>query len=164
MAGEAIFAKNEKLEQARLKRQYITTLVTVAGSATLGSVLISTDLGSAVQPYWEASTGVQPTVTADLGANFTTLNSEAAPSSMGILVACGDARKLVAVRATVVSSATMTAGVATFAGASTSGVTAALSTAVNGGQNVAFSVSCTGLNFNLAATSTFLLEVWYDAQ
>lgn len=163
--SEAIFSKNEKLEQARLKRQYIATLITVAGSATLANVVISSDLGNAVQPYWEAVSGVQPLTPLDTGATFATLDSEAAPSSMGILIMCGDAKVCpFKPRVTNITSGTMTAGVVTLAGASTSGVTVP-NTIVGGlgGRNLAFSISCTALNFQAAATSTFLLEAWYDA-
>lgn len=154
--SEAIYTKNEKLEMQRLKRQYAATLVTVTGSATLANILISTDLGTAIQPFFETVSGVQPTPT-DSGATFTTLDSEAVPGVMGILVNCGDAVRMVTKpRVTNITSATMTAGVVTLAGASTSGVTLL--------GNLAFTISCTTLNFNLAATTTFLLEYWYDTK
>lgn len=161
--SEAVFTKNEKLEQARIKRQYIATLITVTGSATLANIVIASDLGSAVQPYYELVSGVQPTTPLDTGSTFATLDSEAAPGIMGILVMVGDAKSVpFKPRVTNITSASMTAGVVTLAGASTSGVTAPLTTAQFGGRNLAFSISCTALNFNAAATSSFLLEAWYD--
>jgi len=156
MSG-ASFTKNEALEQQRLKRQYIAFVGTLTGNATLASITGGTDLGAlGAKLYWEASSGVQPTITEDTGANFTTLDSEAAPAVIGCLVRCGDALRMIGKpRVTVISSAAMTAGVVTLAGASTSGVTAS--------GNLAFSISCTTLDLDANTnTHTFLVECWYD--
>ncbi len=159
MSGLASYHKNESLNQMNLKRKYGMFVVTLNGSATLANITTSTDVGAAgAKVYAETISGTQPTITEDTGANFVAIDSEAAPSVVGILVRCGDALRMIGKpRVTVVSSATMTAGVSTLAGTSLSGVTAL--------GNLAFTVSCTTLDLDSGtATTTFLVEFWYDAQ
>lgn len=159
MTGLTPYNKNESLNQMQTKRRYGAFVGTLNGSATLASITTSTDVGAAgAKIYCETVSGVQPTITEDTGANFATLDSEAAPAIVGVLVRCADAKAMVAKpRITVVSSASMTAGVTTLAGASTSGVTAS--------KNLAFTISCTGLDLDAGtATHTFLVEYWYDAE
>ena len=109
-------------------------------------------------PYVESS--VQPTP-ADTGANFPTLDSNAAPSTFGVVVYVQDAARILRVETLplTISSAQMTAGVTALAnlyGASNTGVTAS--------KNLAFVVSCTGLDLDSAIQNhVFDLMIHYES-
>ena len=93
---------------------------------------------------------------ADSGATFPTLDSNAAPAVIGSVIYCQDADILVLqeVPTALITSATMTAGVVSKRGASTTGISVS--------YNICTSISCTTLDLeSAAATSTFYLRtIW----
>lgn len=124
----------------------------------------TTDGGGGVVPYIESSLAIYP-VPADTEMGFGTLDSDAAPFVMGLGLYCQDAIavKEVSVPAgTIYNSGTaMSAGVVTLKGNSTpAGFTTTK-------RNVAFTVSCTGLDGTTAspAFATFWVKIcWRRAK
>lgn len=148
------FLKNSRAENTRLKRRHVTSVVTLTASTTPANITATTDMPGALYAYVETSG--QPTPV-DSGATFGTLDSNAAPSTVGILFTGGDAKAHVSARATVISSASMTAGTFTKVGASSSGVTLS--------KNNALVMSCAGLDLDANANvHQVLVELWYDAE
>lgn len=145
------FLKNERLEQNRLKRKYLATVVTLNGNTTPANITASTDMPGGVDVYLTQAAALA----ADAGSNIPSLQQTTAPAVIAILTRSGDLRAAVATRVTVISSATMTGGVATRYGTSSTGVSAL--------GNGAITISCTALDLDAAnATHTFLLEQWFD--
>lgn len=114
--------------------------VNLVGHTSVGSINAYTNAQDGVFAYVEA-TG-QPTPV-DSGATFGTLDSNAAPSTCGVLVMDGNfERYLDTTLPFNITSAQMTAGTITKAGASTTGLTAS--------GNLAIVVSCTTLDLDSA--------------
>lgn len=135
------FNKSSILTDADIFQRRFAAKITLVGSTVLTNLNAYSD-NSAVIPYVEIN-GVQPTP-ADSDANFGTLDSNAAPSTTGILVLCQDAVELIS--ATVppesIVSGSMTAGVTTRKGGALIGSTTS--------YNLAYVVSCTGLDLDSA--------------
>lgn len=146
------FVKSEQLEDYRLKLGWVYTLVTLNGHTTAANIT-ATSSNPGVKVFVEAAS--VPTPTEDTQTNFVSIDSNAAPAVVGILTLCYDAATFLNAQASVVSSASMTAGVVTKAGSSTSGVTSTL-------KNLAFTVSCTALDLDASiASHVFQLEQFY---
>lgn len=151
----APFNHNDDMENARLKRKRLEGIITLTGNTTLASCTVTSDIPG-VRAYIETTSGANPTF-ADTGALLPQLQSESAPSTVGIVALCGDAKRFDYGRVTVISSASMTAGTVSKYGASSSGVTAS--------KNLSVLVSCTGLDLDsAAATTTFFLELFYEQE
>lgn len=159
MASDVELA-DSSLEASRLRYREVNALATLYGNTTAASIAGGSDVTN-IKVYVESSG--QPTPV-DSGANFGTLDSNAAPSVIGILVltgltvATGNALRVVNVEipALSITSASMTAGVVSLKGASSTGVTAS--------GNIAFTVSCTGLDLSVdaaIANSSFNVIVSY---
>jgi len=157
MAADVEFG-DASLEASRLRLRECNALVTFNANTTPANIVIYSDV-TAIKMY--AETSGQPTPV-DSGANFGTLDSNAAPTTVGLLVltgqtvATGNALRVVDifVPTTGIQSAAMTAGVVTLAGASTTGVTAS--------GNIAAVISCTGLDGDANTnTTTFNVIVRY---
>lgn len=135
------------VEQVAQRNFELFVRCTLVGSTTVANITAFSEASDGVLVYAEA-TG-QPTP-ADAGANFGTLDSNAAPSTVGVLVMDGYFERLDEAVVVNVSSAQMTAGVVTKAGASTTGITAS--------GNIAVVVSCTTLDLDSAiANHSFTL-------
>lgn len=93
---------------------------------------------------------------ADSDAGFPSLDSNAAPAVIGSVIYCENTNLIVVqeVPTALISSASMSAGVVTKRGASSTGISAS--------KNLCTSISCTGLDLESAAgTHTFFLHtIW----
>lgn len=146
------FLKSEQLENYRLKLGYVHALLTFNSHTTPASITTSSN-NAGVKMY--AETSGQPTVSEDTQTNFGTLDSNAAPTTVGILAMCKDAAEFFHAQGSVVGTSTMTAFTYTKAGSSTTGVTALLS-------NLAIVGSLTTLDGDLQiAANVFQLELFY---
>jgi len=150
-------------EYGRLSERLLRFEVTIYGSATLANIkaaVTSTSGFNAVKVY--VASDVQPT-SIDTTANFPVLVSNAAPSTVAVLINSGDVKKILSVNTlplTISPTGTMTGGVTAnptnlFGNANT-GVTLAT-------KNGAFTIACTGFAFNTANTIKFTVEVRYEA-
>lgn len=139
--NRAGFARSA-VEQVALKNFELFIRVTLVGNTVVANLSAFTDAGDGALAYVEA-TG-QPTP-ADTGATFGTLDSNAAPSTVGILVMDGFFERLDDASVVNISSAQMTAGVVTKVGASSTGITAS--------GNIAVVVSCTTLDLDSATAN-----------
>lgn len=158
MAADVEF-NDASLEAARLRLRTVCAQITLNSNTNVALITGYTDVTN-VKIYYE--TNVQPTPV-DTGATFGTLDSNAAPSTVGLLiltgntVATGNAYRIVDVRVpvpTISTTAGMTAAVPSLAGLSTTGVT------VSG--NIAVVLSCTGLDLDsISGTNTFWVYVDY---
>lgn len=139
------------LEKLNIKRKAFSLKVSIRGSTTEGSItaeiLNSPDAGARI---WLSS----QSATAPSDANFASLLSAGSPTIIGVYLTVGDARYLhdVTVPVNSIRSASMTAGVITNKGA-TSAI--AGNSGVTSGKNLAFQVSCTVLQANLALNHEF---------
>lgn len=141
------------LEDFRLKLGYVYTLFTLTANTTQASISLKSK-NPGVLGFLEVGLddGVQSTV--DSGNTFGTLDVDADPCVIGVIVKGGDAAELYEARTTKVSSAALTAGTPTFCGASSSGVTLL--------KNLAVTVSLAGIDAD-ANTNVhkFSQEFWY---
>lgn len=137
------FTTNAGLEAARLAVREIVAMITVYGNTVVASITAGTNV-TGVIPYVEAAG--QPTPV-DSGANFGTLESGADPSTVGILALTGTASRIIDIYVPTqgIVSAVMTTGAITKKGDSSTGVTAS--------GNIAFVVSCAGLQIDAAITN-----------
>ena len=152
---------DSSLEASRLRLREVNALVTFNSNTTPASITGYTDVSN-IKIYYETSG--QPTPV-DSGANFGTLDSNAAPTTLGLLVltggtvATGIAQRVVDIRvptSTIISASgtPMTAGVISLKGASSTGVTAS--------GNIAAVISCTGLDGDSdISTTTFNVIITY---
>lgn len=137
------------LEQQAQRNFELFVRVTVVGSTTVANITAFTEASDGILAYVEA-TG-QPTP-ADAGANFGVLDSNAAPSTVGILLMDGFFERVDEAVVVNISSAQMTAGVVSKVGNATTGITAS--------GNIALVVSCTTLDLDSAvANHSFTLIV-----
>jgi len=158
------FLKSGPIETQNIQIRRIAVKVTLIGNTVKTSIYGNTDTPD-TRAYVEIN-GVQPSTSGtgalfleDAGATFGTLDSDAAPSTIGILLKVGDAIELVKaeVPTLTISSNAMTAGVITKAGASTTGVTAS--------NNIAFVVSGTNLDLDADVSNhIFWVDVTYKAK
>ena len=130
-------------------------------------VILGTNVAADIKAYAEedttfypfVETNVQPTAAiaaVDNAANLPTLDSNAAPSKIGLIVAVGDAKRLLRVEILPlsISSGTMTAGVVALAdlyGASNTGVST--------NKNICLAINTTGLQID-AGVATTKFGVW----
>lgn len=155
--------KSSGLDNALWKTHDLWVLGTLLSAAADTNVRGYTDTQDA-NLYLEIG-GVQPSnavastsvlYLADAGAGFPTLDSNAAPAIIGSVIYCQDADQLIIqeVPTALIVSGTMTAGVVTKRGASSTGISAS--------YNICTSISCTNLDLDSgAATSTFYLHtIW----
>lgn len=129
--------------------------ITVVGDAALANIKTTFEFPE-IKSY-VATTG-QPTVTEDATANFPALVSNAAPSTIGILALVGDAERLIDVYSPNATWSSPVANAdfhwkANAGAASTPGVTANF--------NLAFTMECANVNFNVAGTHSFDVVIWY---
>lgn len=139
---------------------YIATVygrIVLVGDTTAANITAYPLYNSQMLPFVESN--VQPTARADAidpDNNFPTLDSNAAPSTVGIILQVGDAEAVVDIQIPTLSiaSLSMTAGVPSLYGVSNTGITPA--------KNICFVVSCTGLDLDSAvANSLFDVLVTY---
>lgn len=153
MSNVVKYVSDPLLESLRIAVRQVECVVTLNGNTTPASITTSTNMPTGVICY--AETSGQPTPV-DAGANFGTLDSNAAPSTVGILVLTSTAIRIVDIYVPTlgITSAQMTAGVISLNGASTTGITAS--------GNIAFVVSCTNLDLDSAiADHKFPLVIRY---
>lgn len=155
--------KSTGLENAELRTHELWTFCTLLSAVSDVDVRGYTDtqdsnlyleIGSAQPSNAVATTSVL--YLADAGAGFPTLDSNAAPAVIGSVIYCADAETFVLqeVPTALITSGTMTAGVVTKRGASSTGISAS--------YNLCTSISCTNLDLESGvATSTFFLHtIW----
>ncbi len=160
----APFLKSGPIETQNIQLKRIAVKCTLVGSTTAANIYGNTDTAD-TRAYVEIG-GVQPSTSGtgallleDSDANFGTLDSNAAPSTVGVLLKVGDALGIVSatVPTLTISSAQMTAGVVSLKGASTTGVTAS--------NNIALLVSCTTLDLDSAIENhSFWVDVVYKSK
>lgn len=152
MAQAIEFTTAAGLEGARLGIREIVAFIDLYGASEAGSVAAGTNV-TGVIPY--VATLSQPTPV-DSGANFGTLDSTADPTTIGVLALTGFAKRIVDIYVPNqgITSASMTAGAITKCGASNTGITAS--------GNIAFVVSCVGLDLDSAiVTHSFPIVIKY---
>lgn len=156
ISDDIITMSDEIIVQVIIRGNTNDTLIAPVTNA--GGVVAYVEIGG-VQP---STSGTGLLYLQDADANFGALDSNADPSSIGLLVLCGDARTPVAVATGSApepvlevlrkpSAATLTI---TNRGGSTNGVTTS--------KNLAFTISCAGLDFDSGVTNyEFLFRVVY---
>lgn len=147
-------------EELGVKNRQLSFEVTLFGSTTLASTTGFSNAPVGVQVWTQATSATAPST-----ANFASLLSSATPTVIGIYVKDGKAVKLnnVTILAATIQSASMTAGVVTFKGATTTAALGTISTGVDSLGNLAFQVSCTGVDLDAAAINhKFSCVVNYD--
>ena len=147
-------------EALGVKNRLLTFEVTLFGSTTLASTTGFTNAPVGVQVWTQATSATAPT-----DANFASLASNVAPSVIGLYVLDGRAVKLnnVIIDANSIQSASMTATVITWKGATTAAALGTKSTGVTTTGNLAFQVSCTTVDLDAAALNhKFTVTVDYD--
>jgi hypothetical protein len=145
------------IEQQAIMNARLSFKVKLIGNTTAASVTAGTTANDGIRVWLEAASLSAPT-----NANFSGLQSSATPTVIGIYIEDGHAIRLggVTVPVNSIRSASMTAGVITNTG-ETSAISG--STGVTDDGNLAFQVSCTGLDVNAAAIDhEFNVEVTYD--
>lgn len=145
------------IEQQAIMNARLSFKVKLIGNTTAASVTAGTTANDGISVWLEAASLSAPT-----DANFSGLQSSATPTVIGIYIEDGSAIRLggVTVPVNSIRSASMTAGVITDKGVASA---IAGSTGVTTSQNLAFQVSCTGLDVNAAAIDhEFNVEVTYD--
>ena len=143
-------------EEVGVKNRSLSFKVTLFGSTTLGSTTGYTNAPVGIQVWTQATSATAPSA-----ANFASLVSSGTPTVVGIYLLDGRATKLnkVTIDALSIQSASMTASVITWKGIT--GTPA--STGITSDGNVAFQVSCTGLDLDAAALNhSFTCCVDYD--
>lgn len=139
---------------------YVATVygrIVLVGSNVVANINAFPLFNKDMLPFVEA-TG-QPTAAADAvdpDNNFPVLDSNAAPSTVGIILAVGDASSVIDIQIPTlsISSLSMSAGVPSLFGVGNTGITPA--------GNICFVVSCTGLQLDAAvANSLFDVLVTY---
>ncbi len=143
-------------EELGVKNRLLSFEVTLFGSTTLASTTGYTNAPVGVQVWSQATSATAPT-----DANFASLVSSATPTVIGLYVLDGRATKLnsVTIDAGSIQSASMTATVITRKGVTGSPA----STGVTTSGNLAFQVSCTGVDLDAAAINhKFTVTVDYD--
>ena len=160
----APFLKSGPIETQNIQLKRIAIKCTLVGNTNAALIYGNTDTAD-TRAYVEVG-GVQPSAgetgalyLEDSGANFGPLDSNAAPSTVGVLLKVGDALEIVSatVPTLTISSAQMTAGVVSLKGMSTTGVTAS--------RNIALVVSCTTLDLDSAvANHSFWVDVVYKSK
>jgi len=153
MANTVKYSNNLYLESLKTGVRQVDCMITLNGNVVAANITTGTNMPGGVICY--AETSGQPTPD-DPGANFGTLDSNAAPSTVGILIFTSTAKRIVDIQVPTLGiiSSQMTAGVVTLAGNSNTGVTAS--------GNIAFVVSCTTLQLDFASvTHTFPIIVKY---
>ncbi len=147
-------------EELGVKNRLLTFEVTLFGSTTLASTTGFTNAPVGVQVWTQATSATAPS-----DANFASLVSSATPTVIGLYVLDGRATKLnnVIIDANSIQSASMTAAVITWKGASTSASLGTKTTGVTTTGNLAFQVSCTAVDLDSAALNhKFTVTVDYD--
>lgn len=147
-------------EEVGAKNRLLSFEVTLFGSTTLASTTGFTNAPVGVQVWTQATSATAPSA-----ANFASLVSSATPTVIGIYVLDGRATKLnnVIIDANSIQSASMTASSITWKGATTSAALGTKSTGVSSDGNLAFQVSCTGVDLDAAAINhKFTVTVDYD--
>lgn len=160
----APFLKSGYIETQNIQIKRIAVKCTLVGNTVKASIYGNTDTPD-TRAYVEIN-GVQPSTGGagalfleDAGATFGTLDSDAAPSTIGVLLKVGDAIEIVSVTVPTltISSNAMTAGVVTLKGTSSTGVTAS--------SNIAFVVSGTSLDLDADVSNhSFWVDVVYKSK
>lgn len=157
---------NDALNTDELRTHDLWHFVTMVEGAVKADPRAYTDTTNGAMIYIEIS-DTQPSSSvavssllylADSGANFPTLDSDAAPAVIGSVIYAGNAGSLIVqeVPTSLITSATMTAGVVSKYGASNTGISVS--------KNICTSISCTGLDLvGGTATSTFWLHTLYKS-
>lgn len=145
------------LEQQAVMNHRLSFKVKLIGNTTAASVTGGTTANDGARVWLESNSTSAPS-----NANFSGLQSSATPTVIGIYIEDGKAVRLhgVTVPVNSIRSASMTAGVITNKGA-----TSAISgnTGITSDGNIAFQISCTGMDVNAAAIDhEFTVEVAYD--
>ncbi|SRR5258706_1545175 len=151
---------NPSNEETAVKNKRLAVQVTLVGNTTAASITAVTS-GSPGFAVWTEQTST----TAPSDANFASLLSTATPTIVGLYITDGYAVRLnkVTCDAAAILSASMTAGVVTYKGATNTAASGSGRTGVTSGGNIAFQVSCTTLKLTAASqTHQFSLDVEYD--
>lgn len=114
--------KSSDLESFRLRLGHVFSLFTITGNTTDANSS-ATSANPGVLLYIEEGTDSGDPTVADSGNGFTTLDDDASPAVVGVLVMCGDADTFYDAYVRKFSG-DLTSQACTKAGASTTGVTA----------------------------------------
>lgn len=154
--------KRSQNEERAVKNKPLAIQVTLIGSTTTDACIGFSNSPDGVEIYTEASS-----LTAPSNANFSGLQSAATPTVIGVYVRSGVAKKVnrAAVDALTIFSASMTAGVITLKGDAAPSGYGSNSVGVTDDGNIAFQVSCTGVDLNAASINhKFTFELDYDVE
>jgi hypothetical protein len=149
-------ASKAEFEQNALALKELAFKVSIVGNTTAASIKTYAD--GSILVYHENDTRTVTAVDSDIGFALTDLENGAVPAVIGVLIPVGDAEEIVEItvpsNGIVNTSLTgaMTAGVATKKGASSTGVTAS--------DNIAFTLSCTGLDIDEDVATTPNCTFW----
>lgn len=140
-------------ESFRLKLGYVFSLLTITGNTTDASSS-ATSKNPMVKIFLEEGSDSGDPDTVDAQASLGTLDDDADPAVIGLIVTCGDAAEFYASKTEKVSG-DLTAATPTKKGSSSTGVTATL-------KNLAVSVSLAGVDIDLNTNVQVLTqEFWY---
>jgi hypothetical protein len=146
------FLKSSDGESFALKLGYVYSLVTITGNTTDTSSSVSSK-NPMVRVFLEEGIDAGTPASVDSGNGFGTLDDDADPAVIGVLVMCGDAAELYEARTTK-KSGDLTAATPTPCGASSTGVTAS--------GNLAVTYSLAGVDIDLNTNVQVLgLEYFY---
>ncbi len=132
------FLKSADLESFRLKLGRVFSLFTITGNTT-DALSTATSANPGVLLYIEEGTDSGDPTVADAGHTFTTLDDDASPAVVGVLVLCGDAAELYDAYVRKFSG-DLTAQACTKAGVTTTGVTLS--------YNLAMTFALTGVDID----------------
>ncbi len=147
-------------EALGVKNRTLSFEVTLFGSVTLASTTGYTNSPVGIEVWTQATSATAPSA-----ANFASLVSNATPTVIGLYLLSGRATKLnaVSIDANSIQSASMTASAITWKGATTTAALGTKSTGVSSDGNLAFQVSCTGVDLDAATIQhKFTCVVNYD--
>jgi len=150
-----------EFEQNALPLKELWLKASIVGNTTQASILTYTDGPSLI--YHEDDTRAVTLLDAAPGFALTDLDNDAAPAVIGFVVPVGNAAEICEISVPVTSiknvslTGAMTAGVVTLRGDSSTGVTLS--------SNIAFTLSCTGLDIDedvaTAPNCTFWVLIKY---
>jgi hypothetical protein len=145
-----------EFEQNKLAYEDLNVKVQIIGSQTQSSILTYSDGSTLV--YHEDDARTVTAVDAGIGFALTDLDNDAPPAVLGVLIPVGDALEIIELLVPTTSivnvalAGPMTAGVVTLKGASSTGVTAS--------GNIAFTLSCTGLDIDEDNSTVVNCSFW----
>ncbi len=144
--------------QNKISTETVWAKVAIIGNSTQASIKTYCEnlSGGLVYVYHEDDALTHTAVDADVG--FGTLDNDAAPAVIAMLLTVGNAAEVIEVSVPTSSivnvslTGAMTAGVPTLCGTSATGVTPS--------KNIAFTLSCTSLDIDEDASTTVNCSFW----